>query len=272
MENIAFDPHKLLSELFVKAKSVDEFEYCCTLLRVSGMESPGWDLLHESDQLTQQLLAMINAPIENRFRHRLYFFLYCHLTEMEDIYNIVGNMLRVIKGERYSMKPYIAELDSSKQEARVPSTKVVRIRKWSDEIGFGKLGEMFAFCLVKEVRNAFYHSDYILTEESFNIKQGQGVRVDNTITNKIPHNWLMPRVELGINAALAVIGLTFAHIRSYKQDKVVKGRFTSDGSYEDIQLTVREGFGLSGFKAPPDKRFQNADKNIEQNRDLISKS
>jgi hypothetical protein len=63
------------------------------------------------------------------------------------------------------------------------------------------------------------------------------------------------KVELGFNAALAVIGLTIDNIKSYKEDKIVKGRFGPGGSVEEIQLTVHEGHGLNGFKSPPDKNI-----------------
>lgn len=245
------EPHLHIAELFNKAKEVDEFEYCSTLLRVRGIEDHGWDPLLESDQLAQQLMAILNAPIESKFQIRLSLFLYCHLTEMSDVYNIVGNMLNVIIGERYSMNPFIAQLHTSNKEAKYPTAKAARINEWAEAVDLKIIGTIFEEMLVKEVRNAFYHSDYILTDDSFNIKQGKGVHIENIITSKVPFQWLFPRIQLGINTALAVINTTIDHIRSYKTDKIVKGRFAHDGSYIDIQLTTNENYGLTGFRSPP---------------------
>ena len=249
------DPDEILRPLFQKAKEVDEFEFCCTLLRIRGMESSGWDPLQESDQLTHQLLSLISSPLIDRLKIRLLLFLYCHLTEMSDLYNLVGNLLKVIKGERYSMNPYIGQLHKSKKEARYPMAKIERLAEWSNEVGQPEVGDMFLKFFVKQVRNAFYHSDYIITNDSFNIKHGEPVKIDNVFQHTVPLNWLIPKVELGVNAALSVIGLTIDNIRSYKEDKIVKGRFGHGGKYEDIQLTVHEGYGLNGFKSPPDEEL-----------------
>jgi hypothetical protein len=252
----ALDPYEILNPLFDKAKESDEFEFCCSLLRIRGIETYGWDPLHETDQLTKQILSLINSPIVSDLKYRLSLFLYCHLTEMSDVYNIVGNMLRVISGERYSINPFIAALHHSKRDAKYPTSKAERIKEWSNEVNLTDVGELFETFLVKQVRNAFYHSDYILTNESFNIKHGEPVLIGNVMQHKVPLDWLTPKVELGINTALSVINITMDHIRSYQADKIVKGRFAADGSYEDIQLTVREGYGLVGFKSPPDESLR----------------
>jgi|LGVF01.1.fsa_nt_gb hypothetical protein len=249
------NPEEILSPIFTKAKEIDEFEYCSTLLRLRGIESSGWDPLSESDQLTHQLVSFIQAPIENSLKLRLTLFLYCHLTEMNDLYNIIGNLLRVIQGHRYVMSPFIGEIHESKKEAKYPIAKIKRIKEWAEDVHLEKVGELLELFLVKEVRNAFFHSDYILTNDSFNIKHGKPVKIDNILQHNVPLPWLVPRLQLAINIALGVINLTLDHIRSYKKDKIVKGRFAPDGSYLDIQLTVKEGYGLVGFKTPPDKKL-----------------
>ena len=55
------DPKKILQPIFENAKQTDEFEFCCTLLRIRGLESQGWDSLHESDQLTHQILSLLDS-------------------------------------------------------------------------------------------------------------------------------------------------------------------------------------------------------------------
>lgn len=252
-EPFTVDPEQVIEYLFQTAKEEDEFEYCSTLLRIRGMEEAGWDPLHESQQLAHQLLAVAEAPIEQSLRLRLHLFLYCHLTEMFDTYHIPANMLRVCMGERYVMNPFGKEFHASNKPARYPTEKASRIKEWADSLQQLDLGAMFQEMLVKEVRNAFYHSDYILTPNSFNIRRGRGVHIGNEITTQVPYEWLFPRINLGIGLALAILNLTVAHMRSYKEDKVVQGRITSDGSYSDIQLTVDKDHGLSGFKSPPDK-------------------
>lgn len=83
----------MIGDLFNKAKEKDEFEFCCTLLRGRGKESAGWDSLFESYNLIKQTLSLISAPVDGLFKIRLLLLLYCHITEMNDFYSIVANLL-----------------------------------------------------------------------------------------------------------------------------------------------------------------------------------
>src|SRR5881628_166660 len=85
----------VLRPLFEKAKSVDEFEFAWCLLRIRGIEAPGWNPWLESRTLIQQMAALLQAPIADDLHLRLLLFLYCHVTEMDDPYDFVFNLLRV---------------------------------------------------------------------------------------------------------------------------------------------------------------------------------
>ncbi|PTQ77667.1 hypothetical protein C8R26_10611 [Nitrosomonas oligotropha] len=246
------NPVGLIGPLFERAKAADEFEFCSTLLRLRGMEDAGWDPLHESLELSHQLMSLQNAPLDKGLKLRLALFLYCHLTEMSDVYNIPANMFQVISGHRYSMSPFSVGLQQGQNPPTSPSGKARRLKALADALNMQELGEVFEEMIVKEVRNAFYHSDYILTNESLNIRHGEGVVINRMRDNKVPYEWLLPRLQLGINTALAVLNLTEDSIRSYKQDKILQGRLGAGGELITIQLTTHPDFGLNGFKTPPD--------------------
>ena len=80
------DVPALLNRLFDDALKADEFEYCCTLLRFRGEEPLAWDPLGESAELIQQIGSLVQAPLVDSLRVRLLLFLYCHVTEMHDLY------------------------------------------------------------------------------------------------------------------------------------------------------------------------------------------
>lgn len=166
-----FSPPSLecFSDLFQRARQQDEFEFVCTLLRFRGMEDQGWDTLEESWKLISQVLAQTEAPIQADFRLRLHLFLYCHVTEMDDLYHLTGNLLRVVLGDRYTLAPFRSGMFGETTEAKYPPAKVVRINKWSKEAGIPEIGEVLSAALVPEVRNAFFHSDYILFDNEFRI-------------------------------------------------------------------------------------------------------
>lgn len=245
------DPIVLLRPLFEKAQATEEFEFCCTILRVRGLESAGWDPLWESYATMNQIIAEIQSPIDSLFRLRLTLFMYCHATEIEDVYNIIANLLRICKGtgERFSMTPFMATLHTSNQPARYPHNKVLRIAEWATETGFSPIGEAMKFFLIKQVRNAFMHSDYIIHQDSFNIQRGEGVLIDNIITQSVPLQWLAPRLEAGINFVLTTLQLVQEFMTSYKEEKIVDARIIADGSSEKMKLTVDPNFGLKGFRS-----------------------
>ena len=114
-----FNIETILEDLFQKAKSTDEFEYCCTLLRIRGSESAGWDTLVESNTLIQQLISLTNIPLVDHLKLRLYIMIYCHATEINDFYNIIGNMLRIIDGKRFSIDCFMPILHSSNKKAKI---------------------------------------------------------------------------------------------------------------------------------------------------------
>lgn len=230
---------EILQPLFNRARAIDEFEFACTLLRIRGARDAGWDALIESDSLSQQLLGLINAPIERTLQLRLLLLLYCHLTEMDDFYLIVANLLRITLGDRYSMAPFPGTKRRSGR-ALSPASKVRVVKELSTSAGQPLVGELLDYILIKQVRNAFYHSDYALTDDTFNIVEGEGIKREGIISPRIELEWLIPRLNFGVNTVLMTLGLTFGHIRSYQEDKVVLGRFAPNGGYRTCN-SRREG-------------------------------
>ncbi len=247
MENINLT--KLLVPLFEKAKETDEFEFGCTILRIKGVEGPGWDPLVESSQFMNQISSLLQAPLESYLKARLLLSLYCHATEIDDVYRIISNLLLIIKGERYSTDYFHYVKDKNGNKVKYPSQRIEVIKNLAQDSGFEEISKIMEYFLVKNVRNAFYHSDYILHNETFNIRHGEGVLIDGIITPAVPLDWLVPRAKLGINFAFETIGLTQKYKRSYKKEKIVSARILSDGGVDNMLLTVDKKIGLTGFRS-----------------------
>jgi hypothetical protein len=244
-------PLEFLAPLFEKAKTVDEFEYCSTLLRIRGAHDSGWDPLEESSELAHQVLGLAQVPIDGRLRTRLLIFLYCHLTEMDDLYAVVANLLRVCRGERYSMLPFDAALHPSKKTAKRPQEKTDRIAEWAAAEGFPEIAWLFETLLMREVRNAFDHSDYVLTNSTFNIIRGEPVRIGGLLERRVEMSWLGPRLQLGINTGTAVMRGVIDRLRSYTENRVINGRLGPGGTVLRVELLTDPAGGLVGFRSPP---------------------
>jgi len=237
------DIHAEIDSLFDAAKSADEFEFCCTILRVRGIEGPGWDPLQESIAFNDQLLALIQAPVEDSLRLRLILMLYCHVTEMNDLYNILGNLIRIAcYDDRYSMNLF--------PNLEYPTEKIKEITEWAKDTPFESIAAELNSMLVRQVRNAFFHSDYALTSTAINLQNGKFVEINGVRQESIPFDWLQPKVNAAISIARHVVDKTIASMRSYKEEKTIRGRFAANGDWMDLRLIVDPEHGLVGFRSP----------------------
>jgi hypothetical protein len=128
-------PEPVFEALFCKAKEKDEFEYACTLLRVRGLEDPGWQPLDETQALFDDLSALIAGPLRDDTRVRLALLLYCHLIEVDAIHEVLDNMVRVTGGGAIQHAPVLRALPSQRQRAPWGCHSAV-----SEESGHGSQG------------------------------------------------------------------------------------------------------------------------------------
>jgi len=241
-----------INRLFIEAKQKDEFEFCCTILRIRGIEDPGWDSFIEGYNNFTKMIELITKEKDYKRNMVLLLQTYCQITEIDDIYNILLNLIRVRSGKRCSINPFDSSLYSTKINARYPSGKIKRIVEQSDLLYNNDLSKTLNFLYIREVRNAFTHSDYTIYKSNFRITRGEGVNVNQVITPEIPVDWLIPRINTAINFVLTIYDNVIEHIQSYNKDKVVKGRLGNNDSYVDVQLLANQN-GLRGFKIPVDK-------------------
>ncbi len=214
------------------------------------MEGPWWDPLVESEQLINQTIKELESPIVWSFAWRLQLFLYCHVTEIDDVYSSVGNLLRISSGRRYSMAPFDGDWSESNLPAKSPVRKIERIQRWSEEVGIQEVGALFSEALVPEVRNAFFHSDYVLSGESFNIKNGPGPQIDGVMEKAVPLTWLEPKIQSAINIALVIIGLIRIYRSEYDSDRVVEAQFEGqEGPATQVVLLADVEQGLYGMRS-----------------------
>jgi hypothetical protein len=136
------------------------------------MEGPREDPTIESLELLNQVTSLIQAPLDRTLVFRLTLFLYSHVTEMRDLYDIPMNMLRIIAGERCSAAPF-ADQPRCKVPAGSPSSeKIMQLAGAAEASGWPEVAKLYTYFFVRQVRNAFFHSDYALDSTAFNMKHG----------------------------------------------------------------------------------------------------
>jgi hypothetical protein len=163
----------------------DIINFFASLLRVVGMEDRGWDPLLESRATLEDLNSIMQMKLSTKkfsnpemTKWRLGLQMYSHMVEMDAPYEVITNLLRFHLGYGYSPNPFFQFLNKEEQKnfARrgiYPAGKIKIIKKLSDEAGL-KIGKIFDEFYDPKLRNAISHSDYVITDTEFRVRNGTG--------------------------------------------------------------------------------------------------
>jgi hypothetical protein len=159
-------------------------------------------------------------------------------------------MLRVTLGDRYSMTPFMDP--KSQHSLHYPSQKLDVIKKLTAKADMGNVVNMFSSFVEPKIRNAFFHSNYVLHGDKFNITRGKGLLVDGVVTLSIPIDTeIVPRVNRSLEFFGAFTHVWRESIKAYTENKVITGRLGPDNSIVQIELMTEPDYGLTGFRSPP---------------------
>jgi len=260
------EAHTVLETLFARARAIDEFEYASTLANLTGLKGAGWFAETESQVLVRDLMTLQAALTDNYTKLRIGLLVYTHIIEMDIGYHLVGNMLRVCRGDRYSMLPFVTKTGDA---LIYPVQKIAKITAWSRRLELDAVSKLFAF-YSNQIRNAFVHANYQLFADRFNIVRGKSVLIDGVLTPSVPIDTeLVPRINGALEFFYAFFDGWQSARAAYTENVPVIGRIYGDGSFTEITLTTEPNYGLIGFtsSAPP---FPETDERVIAARRRIS--
>lgn len=162
----------------------------CTLVRAAGVKDTGWDSYNESlallddlNHLRQLTLPTETFPFPEQTRARIALISYSHVVEMGFPYELLANLLRLRVGLKYSINP-LSHLDRPVEKnvngVRVvqklipasPGKKIKEIEELSTKAGLPEVGTALRSIYNPTIRNAVYHSDYAIHDNSMRILSG----------------------------------------------------------------------------------------------------
>lgn len=164
-----------LSDLFWSAFRKGPFEVLCAVLRVSGMQDADWDPFEESKVAFEDynaLLRLDEPTLSQGGRWRIGLLMYCQAVEMTAPQEFLANLLRVLSGAKYHIKPFgsLGRTNKKKPFSWVPPSAPVKYRelkKLAGECGQTVLRDYIDQFFNEDIRNAFSHSDYVIAGEHF---------------------------------------------------------------------------------------------------------
>jgi len=98
----------LMIRIFNRAREENEFQFACAILpAVRGLPPYGrGDPLSETEQFINDMVGLMNAPLEYMTRLRLGILAYVRMVESKPIYEELSNILRIIAGLRAIPEPF----------------------------------------------------------------------------------------------------------------------------------------------------------------------
>jgi hypothetical protein len=230
-----------LRRLFQAARQRNEFSFLFAILGInSGEEDFGWQPINETYALAQDVLGLLNGPLHDHAKARMALFLYCHIIEANFIYHCVYNMFLTIEG----LEPPKVFSFLDKYKNGVPpsvSAKLSEIKARATDHGFQALNSIFDEIIRPDIRNAFFHSDYILFDDELRLKH-------RGWPASMPLPDVFALVQKTVEFFEKFMVLRNEGLRSFPRGYVITGRKSPRGhNLADVNVLVDEGGLANGF-------------------------
>jgi hypothetical protein len=245
MDKQAYKHHcdAALERLADAARTKDEFAYLHAILGINGgAEDVGWQPSNESRTFVSELVSLINTPLHIHTKARLALVVYCHITEANFLYHDVFNLLLAADGQPVRVFNFTHKVQNGKPPS--VNAKLADIKATADRMGHGAISAMFDEIWKPEMRNAVFHSDYILFEDELRVKH----RV--TQIAKIPLEQVFDLLQKTLHLFEAVLDVRDKGRRSFPKGHRITGRKSPKGhNLASIDVTVDEHGWAYGFSS-----------------------
>lgn len=240
----AFDP------AFEGARAGSEFEFVATLLRVRGIQAPGWDPYETTLRAIPRLVALHSAmpdrPESFETSRHLQLWIWGHIVEASEPYAILANLLDVATGGRFQAFRFPPDHRGNPQGV---ATKIDQIASLARRAGTEGVASPLREIFDGELRNSIFHADYTL--------HGGEVRLVHLNGRVLSHDEVMQRVNRALAYHEALAHLYRRHRLSYAEPRLidVHPAFSRDPDDRAIVM-VTPGQGVTGLRVG---RFTEAD-------------
>ncbi len=247
------DVLKCLDRIFKRSFDSNSFGTFCSLLRVGGMSDANWDPFEESRKAFEDYNWLSKKAASDRSdlaSYRIALLMYCQAIEMTAPYEMLANFMRCISGKFYDISPF-SNLRRNKKKNQFeyipPSamSKFKEIKTLAIAVEENKLIEIIDSFFNDKVRNAFSHSDYILTEGSFRWTEGG-----------FPESIELEKLSKIINMCLYFYGGFIVRHREWLKAIGKMKRFHKWPRHEVLEILSTEEDGAYGFNV----HFSNGNK------------
>lgn len=237
----------LWEDLFQRARDVDEFQFILALLRFKGDAGPGWDTFDNTINAFEESMKAARKFRGRRGLSNTILWLYGHIVEASDHYEIIANMVNIAGGEPYRAYnfPKIKNRRGGARE-QYPNEKIIEIRKRCKRLNLKDYSQPFTEVLDKDLRNAVYHSDYSIYSGAVRFRNVDGYEVEYDAES------INKRINQAMTLHETIKNLLTGYTASYKEPKIIDVglNFSPDKSMK-AQVIVRKKYGVMALQQEP---------------------
>jgi hypothetical protein len=231
-----------IDSLFAKARSGDGLSFVFSVLGISsGMEDAGWQPVWETQALLSDMAGLIQGPLTEDAKLRLALLLYCHILEASFHYHCIYNLLLTIDGQ----PPKIFNFLNKYKNGVPPSfqTKISEIEALAEKHGQTGIKAVFREIIRTDIRNAFFHSDYILYNGELRLKH------KGSQFAKIPNETVFELVQNAVDFFEGLLQALNRAKRSFPKGHMIKNRKSASGMRLcSIELLFDDNGVVNGFQ------------------------
>jgi hypothetical protein len=226
-----FDP------AYCRALNKSEFELVSLLIRMRGIEGPGWDPFESTQATVRSVRRAIGLVDTFEAERTLQLWLYGHIVEASEPYEMLMNLTRIVDGKRYHSYCFPPRNGRRPQS---PGEKIREIEQSAARVDLPNLALPLREIWDRDLRNALFHSDYSL--RGYEITMRNPLRV-----------WSHEQVMGYINRALAffdaLVAVDSIYRASFDKPRVipVHPEFAK-WPEEKAWVIVREDYGAIGLR------------------------
>ena len=229
-----------LDSAFSRAKQCSQFEFLLSLLRVRGFEDAGWDPYETTLRAIPAVYRAHNHIVqigEIEAAQHLKLWVYGHIVEASEPYELLVNLIDVANGGRFKLDRFPAPPNGRQKS---PGEKIQQIKEMAVAAGMPAVASSLQEVWNREFRNAIFHADY-----SFYGSELRTVRPMRTYTS----DELMTILNRALAYHEALATLYKLNIASYHEpEEIPVHPEFSQNPEERAVVIVREGHGATGLK------------------------
>jgi hypothetical protein len=158
--------------LFDAAQQKDEFQFILSLLAIRGIQGAGWDAFERTIGAIDATVRLHNETPDREAAAHLRLWIYGHIIEASEPYELVANLLDVADGGAFM----VARFPDQNGRPQSPGAKLTWIEQRAGRGGHPVVAQTFRDRWDRELRNAIFHSDYALHGGEVRLVSGRASR------------------------------------------------------------------------------------------------